>query len=318
MYGHRLSADLEKWWKDHAARHDDPQWLAYCEDYGRFITTKLAELTSEHSNHDEDGEKRFGMSKAGGCTRQAALKYLGYEEECFSGSTLHVFHVGHLLEGEAICTLRQLGYDIGLGAQRRVTLDPSMSSASDGVIEDFDGLGSVVLSVKTAGYKASSYSADKKRTVRRGFPELPFDGVRKAQPSWYAQIQAEMAGHGLQHGLVVVVAKDVIKAFEGDQYMDSLAFYAELIPRDDAFIEGSLIPTWERQWADVKAGHAGPAMVLRGDTLQYVRLPELASEGSATSGWGGKNKDVVGTFNHCFGCQMKQACKDEMAREFRR
>lgn len=317
MYTHGLTGQLESWWACHAARHDDPQWLAYCRDYQQFIATKSLELMSEHSNHDEDGEKRFGMSKAGGCTRQASLKLLGYEEEPFSGSTYVTFQTGHLLEGYAICTLRQLGYNVGVGAQERVALDPFFSSASDGVIEDFDGLGRVVLSVKTAGYKASSYSGEKRKPVRRGFPELPFEGVRKSQPSWYAQLQAEMAGHGVKHGLVVVVAKDTIKAFEGDPYMESLAFYAELIERDDAFIEGSLIPTWERQWADAKAGRAGAAMVLRGDTLEYVRLPELASNGSATSIWGGPNQAATGTFSPCGACPMKAACKQAMAQEYR-
>ena len=123
MYGHPIARELEAWWRIHGARHDDPDWQAYLADLETLFPVKLAELGAEHVNGDENG-KRFGMSKAAGCTRAAALKYLGHEAEPFSGSTLVTFHIGHLLECMAIASLRACGYQVD-GAQSAVTIDPT-------------------------------------------------------------------------------------------------------------------------------------------------------------------------------------------------
>ena len=156
--------------------------------------------------------------------------------------------------------------------------------------------------------------------TRRGFTELPFEGVRKAQPSWWAQLQAEMHGAGIQYGLVLAVSKDIVKVFEDDPYMGeagngSLTFYAELIEYDPIFCETELIPIWQQALDSATDGKAGVAWYLRGDTAQYVRLPV---PGDDKVGWGGKNKDATGSFNPCGGCEVSTACKVELSRDYRR
>jgi hypothetical protein len=322
MYGHPVVRELEAWWQEHGGRHDSPEWHAYVADLQSLLAIKADEITSEHVNLSDDGRKVFGMSKAGGCTRAASLKVLGHEVEPFTGSSLATFHIGHLLECMAIATMRAAGYEVD-GAQEPVTIAPFMASFSDGIIrgckDDQRALlpQPTLLSVKTTGYKKSSQS--KGKWVRQGFPALPFEGIRKGQPSWWAQAQAEMHGSGIRYCLVLVVAKDIIKSMEKDPYLmgeggnGSLTFYAELIEYDPLFCETQLVPVWTEAWARVNEGRAAAPYFL-GPESKYVRLPVA---GDTASGWGGPNQAATGTFNPCGACEMAAACKAELAREYR-
>jgi len=277
------------------------------------LRAKHIEQSSEHSNGG-----RFGMSKAGGCTRAATLKLLGHEAEPVSGSTRVTFEIGHQVEVMALAMLRAMGFTIP-ETQEPVTLDPFMRSASDGLLTDGPDLDipyPAILSVKSAAYKMSGQQ--KGRWVRRGITELPFDGVRKAQPSWWAQLQAEMHGSGRRYGLLLAVSKDIVKAFEKDPYMGeggngSLTFYAELIEYDPLFCETQLLPVWTEAWARVNEGRASAPYYL-GPQSTYVRLPVA---GDTASGWGGPNREATSTFNPCGGCEMSAACKQELAKEYR-
>jgi len=308
MYGHRLARELEAWWTEHGGNHSDPKWRAFIEDYRSLLPAKFEELTSEHKNLNAQGQKCFGMSKAGGCTRSATIKALGYEPEPFDGSSLFTFFIGHSLEVVALACLRACGYEVGDG-QARCAIEPMMNSASDGLMT-IDGK-PTILSVKTTGYKKSGMERGK--PVRRGFPELPFEGVRKSQPSWWAQAQGEMHATGIKQTLVLVLAKDIVKAMSADPYLmgpkgnGSLTFYAEMIPYDRAFCREHLLPVWNLAWDAKENGHAGPAYFLNGGRAfngenQYVEL-EVASDK-----WK-PNADRTGTFNPCAYCDVVQHCK---------
>lgn len=309
MYGHRLARQLEEWHAAHNGQHADPAWESFLNDFQSLIALKATEMTEEHSN---DG--KFGMSKAGGCTRAAALKLLGNEPTPFSGSTRVTFFIGHVVECLAIASLRALNYEVG-GGQQVVTIDDYMHSASDGIIADFDGA-ETILSVKSAGYKKSGKQG--KQWVRRGFPELPFMGVRRSQPGHYAQAQAEMYGSGISQVLYLVASKDIIKAMEEDPYLGdgdgkgngSLTFYAELIKYDEMFCHTQLLPVWEKQWADVQAGRPGDAMFLTGDG-GYAKLT------AASQSWQ-PNAGKTGTYNPCNYCDLVSACKSDLVSHFRK
>lgn len=309
MYGHRLSRQLEEWHKAHNGQHDDPAWLNFLADFQTLLAAKAQEMSEEHSN---DG--KFGMSKAGGCTRAAGLKLLGAQPSPFSGSTLVTFFIGHLAECIGIASLRSLGYEVE-GSQQEVTIGDYMHSASDGIMPDFDGE-ETILSVKSAGYKKSGKQG--KTWVRRGFPELPFMGVKRSQPGHYAQAQAEMFGTGLNQTLYLVIAKDIVKAMEDDPYLGdgdgngngSLTFYSELIHYDDKFCQTELLPVWEKQWADVQSGRAGDPMYLS-DKGTYARLT------AASQTWT-PNADRTGTFNPCSYCDLVGACKSDLVSHFRK
>ena len=310
---HPITKELANWWAAYGGRHDSPEWGAYLADFRSLLATKHDELTSEHHN-----EGRFGMSKAAGCTRAATLKALGAEPEPFDGDTLVTFHIGHMMECLAIATLRACGYNID-SSQERVRLDPFMSSAFDGVIEDIGvdlpGPLPALLSVKSAGYKGSSQSRGK--WLRRGFAALPFDGIYKGNFSAWCQSQAEMHASGISRTLVVVVAKDIVKAFQGDPYMQesgSLTFYCELIEYDQQWCETQLLPVWSEAWDNTLVGKAGPAYFFNPNLGIYARLPKPGDSGV---GWGGPNQAATSTFNPCGGCDLATACKADLAANYR-
>lgn len=306
MFTHPIAAEMEAWCKDHFGQHDDPAFQRYLSEFTSLLATKHGELLAEHSN---DG--RFGMSGAGGCTRKAGLKLLGHKPEPFSGSTLATFHIGHLVEVMTVSILRAMGYTID-GTQEPVRIDPFMHSYHDGVLTGGQFTAPVVLSVKSTGYKKSGQQRGK--FIRQGFPALPFDGIRKSQPSWWVQAQAEMHGSGIPQALVVVVAKDMVKAMEADPYMQesgSLTFYAELIDLDDAWCELELLPVWSSAWKDVQAGFGPLPYVYNPQTDGYARLPRPGGQQ-----WD-DNREATGSYNVCNYCDLVLPCKAQAAADAR-
>lgn len=315
MFTHPLTKTLEDWWFQHGLSQDE-QFTLLLDEYMVVLGEKVAELKQAHINEGEDGARRFGMSGAGSCTRKSGLKLLGHRGEPFSGSTLFTFFLGHLLEPMAIAMLRINGLIVD-GAQEPARIDPFMASFSDGIIRAFHGESTedAVLSVKTAGFKGSMKRGAK--FIRHGFAQLPFDGVRQSNPSWWVQAQAECYALGINQALFVVLAKDQIKAMEGDPYLESLAFYTELVPYDQRFCEDVLLPTWQRQWDAVQAGNAGPAAVFSGVTGQYVNIvaPALAGKQRPHPN---VNADLGLFFNHCepVYCEFNAVCAQQLAREY--
>jgi hypothetical protein len=297
LYGNKaITYALEAWWREHGGQWNDPAWQQWMADYRDLSAVKHEEHLSEHDNGG-----RFGMSKTGYCTRAAGLRWLGCDAAPFSGSTRVTFFIGHALEAVAVASLRAIGIPVD-GAQTPVTIDPFMLSYSDGIAE-IDGE-KVVLSVKTMGYKKSGQERGK--WVRRGFPELPFGGVKATQPGWWSQLQAEMHGHGLKRGLVLVVAKDIIKAMEKDPYMGeggngSLTFYAEMIDYDERFVTQELLPIWTGVWVDVQRGEVPPPWYFVGSKGGYVPLTPCGD-------WK-TNKEITGTFDPCSYCDVREACE---------
>lgn len=308
MYTHPLAREMDEWCTSHMGVHDDPQYRDFLKHFADALLIKQAEQQAEHDNGG-----RFGMSKAGGCTRAPALRLLGYKGEPFPGSTRVTFEIGHHLEVMALSILRAMGKDVS-GEQEPVTIDPFMLSYSDGILTNPDGTRSII-SVKSTGYKFSAFRSGK--WIRQGFTSLPFEGIYTAQPGWWAQAQAEMHGSGARTTMFVVIAKDIVAAFKNDPYMQqsgSLTFYCEEIQYDEVFCEQQLVPVWDRVWEAVQARSPIPAFIYNPKDGNYVSLPKLAD---GESGWGGPNKAVTGTFNPCRGCDMVAACKQEIVAQYR-
>lgn len=289
-----IGKQMEAWWAEHGGRHDHPEWIAYVNDFGTLLIDKLVEMSEEHDNAG-----RFGMSKAGGCTRAAGLKYLGFDSEPLSGSTRATFNIGHILEIKAIATLRAIGYEVS-GMQQRITIDPYMASASDGIIV-IDGKPHI-LSVKSMGYKMSGkrYGKGGITWTRHGFAAMVANGVRAEQPGHFAQSQAEMHAATIPDTLYLVVAKDMVKAMEADPLMvenGSLTFYTEGISYDPSFAT-SLDLMWGTQWAAVQGGRPGPAFYYA-NSGQWIELDPNDADG---------NKAATGTYDPCSYCDLRAAC----------
>lgn len=304
LYTHPIAAKAEAWWKQHGGRHDSPEWNAMLRNVAAKLPAKLSEMAEEHTN---DG--RYGMSKAGGCTRSATLKLLRRIPEPLTGSTRFTFALGHLVEViGGLCTLEALGYPVR-DLQKPAIIDPIMHSQSDGIF-DLDAV-PTLLSVKSIGYKMSGRTREGWK--RYGFAALPLDGIAGSKPDYLAQAQAEMHAHGLTQALVLVVAKDLIKAMENDPIMKSsgsLSFYAELIPYDP-ILAASIVETWTEQWGYAQAGEPGPAKVFTTRGRWVEMEPAVLGKDST-------NKARTGTFNYCDYCDLVDACKDAIIDEQRR
>lgn len=301
LYGHPLAKELEAWWAEHAGRHADTQWHRYIETYRALISDKYDELLEEHDNGG-----RFGMSKAGGCTRAAQLKLLGFDGSPLSGSSRATFFIGHTVEVMALASLMTMGYTVA-DVQGRVVIEPFAQSAIDGrlLLHGTETL----LSIKSTSYKKSGKAWGKKgeepKWERRGFPELPFEGVRSSQPGYWADMQAGMHATRLAQGIIIFVAKDMVKAMEGDPYLGpegngSLTFYAELVEADPQFIQDAYLPAWSEAWQSVESGVPGRGLYIHKADNRYVELSPLdAKANMANAGM---------KWNPCSYCDFADAC----------
>lgn len=307
-FTNKIARQCEEWWRDHAGRHYDPAWQSWLADFADLSRRKIDEQSREHDNRG-----RFGMSKAGGCTRAVALRLLGAPEEELSGSTRFTFWIGHQVEIMALATLKSIGLLVSAstedGVQWRAAIDPYMLSYSDAVLvrpTQLMGVASAdtVVSIKSASFKMSGKLRDGS-WKRYGFAQYPMDGVKATNPNYWAQMQAEMAGTGTERALFVVVAKDMIKAMEGDPILSgengSLSFYAEMVERDERFIEGKLKPMWSGRWELAQAGDPGDPYYLA-KSGEYVRLDPLDRAKD------GPNKKATGSYNPCLYCSLADAC----------
>lgn len=307
MYGNDIAVECETFWRDFGDKHESPEWRGYMDNHSALYAEKIKELTRPHVNGTED-DKRFGMSNAAGCTRAAALKFLGETPEPFSGSSLATFFIGHEVELMGIATLRSIGYRVE-GQQEPVRIDPMMHSYSDGLMSldrgNANGVVDTILSVKSIGNKKSG--KERGKYVRRGFSELWFEGVRKAHPGWFAQAQAEMWGSNLDRTLVLAVCKDSLKSMEGDPYQKSGTFYTEMIEFDYDWCHDHLMPVWHDVWDNVQHGDPGPALYLSAVEPFYNELAPATSKHMPNAG-------VTGTFNPCMYCDMFAACERSLGR----
>lgn len=301
---HKLAKEMKKWCAEHLGNPDSDDFKTYCGYFSKNIQEKLKEIQKEHTN-----KGRFGMSGIGSCTRKGTFKvHPDYERVSFNGDTQVTFHIGHVLEVMGISILQAMGYKID-GMQMELKIEPFALSYPDGIIEDEDGK-KFILSMKTTGYKGGSYNSRTKTVIRRGFTSIVADGIRETQNSWWCQAQAEMYASGIKRCLIVVIAKDMIKSLEKDpEIIDngSMSFYVEEIEYDEEYIE-QMKEVWELAWMYAEKKEIGPAFVYI-DRDGYKELPRPAD---VSQGWYGKNRELTGTFNPCYGCEWQPNCAEEL------
>jgi hypothetical protein len=307
MFSHPLAKEAEKWFFDHGGKHSDPAWLNFLSDFSYLSKRKVDEHTREHSNAG-----RFGMSKAGGCTRAQALKLMGEVPEPFSGSTRVTFQIGHMIEVLGLATLRALGLALSASTEDEVQwearIDPFMLSYSDGVILPNEKWPvRTIVSIKSAGMKMSGRTKDGWK--RYGFAQYPMDGLRRTNPNYWAQLQAEMLGTETRQALFFLVAKDMIAAMKEDPILaeqnGSLSFYAEVVEIDEKFCNEELVPLWSKVWGQVKSKTDPIARVLSRDG-GYVTLNPFDGKG---------NKERTSLYNVCDYCDLRQPCEVRIARQ---
>ncbi|MEM2922587.1 MAG: hypothetical protein QXF26_09770 [Candidatus Bathyarchaeia archaeon] len=283
----RIVEDLKAFW-DHYDEHREE----FIRNFSDVVGQKIDELMMPHQR------ELYGFSTAGGCIRANYLRKQYPEHQDLRYWDYHTFFLGHLIEVTAIASLKALGYDVR-DMQKEVCIPPYMRSQIDGIITVNDQ--DYVLSIKSTSYKASTFS--KGKNVRKGFAALPFEGIL-GNPTHYAQIQLEMYALGVPRGIYLVVAKDVIKAYRDDQWMQSLVWYAEEVPLSRWWVEDILLPPLHEAYASGNLPSEALYMV-PGDSKG--KLPRWVLLSTAEPNEGGENKRLVG-FNPCSYCDVFDIC----------
>lgn len=162
--------------------------------------TIAAMIDAAHEKHSEPPRPHLGCSQLGHpCDRWLWLSFRWAVQPTFPGRILRLFRRGQNEEATVISDLRSIGIDVRHtgGSQSRVDFGIHVSGSIDGIIES--GVPEApkarhVLEIKTHS--------------KRSFDQLERDGVQKAKPEHWMQMQLYMHGTEINRALYVAVCKD--------------------------------------------------------------------------------------------------------------
>ena len=153
-----------------------------------------------HENASEKPRGHLGCSILGHpCDRYIWLQFRYAVIEKFNGRMLRLFRRGHKEEESVVSDLRRIGIDIQAtgGNQSRVNFGCHVSGSIDGIIES-----GVPESPK------KRHILEVKTHSKKSFDQLTKEGVKKAKPQHYMQMQLYMHGTGIDRALYYAVCKD--------------------------------------------------------------------------------------------------------------
>lgn len=164
-------------------------------------TNNLAALIDKaHEERKELPRPHIGASLLGHhCDRWLWLSFRWAVREQFSGRMLRLFRRGHLEERTVVDDLRLAGLVIASTGddQSRVSFGSHVSGSVDGVIKS---------GVPEAPKK--EHVLEIKTHSKKSFDALEKDGVQKAKPMHYTQMQVYMLGLSLERALYYATCKD--------------------------------------------------------------------------------------------------------------
>lgn len=162
---------------------------------------------------------RIGASGIGDeCVRAIWYDWRGFYKDSPDGRLLRLFKTGYIQEDRVVQDLKNAGLEVW-------EVDPETKqqwtyTAADGhFVAKLDG---VVRGVP--GAEKTPHTLEIKSSNAKGFKDLQNQGVQKAKPQHYAQMQAGLWLSGLTRALYVAVCKDDER------------FYIERVTRDDEYI----------------------------------------------------------------------------------
>ena len=159
-----------------------------------------AKIDKHHEAHAEPPRPHMGCSQLGHpCDRWLWLSFRWAVQPQFPGRILRLFRRGQMEEATIVSDLRAIGLDVrGAGKQQaRVDFGAHVSGSIDGIIES--GVPEAPKKRHIAEFKTHSL---------KSFNALEKDGVEKAKPEHFVQMQLYMHGTDTQRALYVAVCKD--------------------------------------------------------------------------------------------------------------
>lgn len=165
------------------------------------LNTTATAIDAWHESRPDEPRPHMGASTLGHvCERWLWLSFRWFVREKFSGRMLRLFRRGQNEEATIIADLRAIGCELREppdGHQHRVDLGCHVSGSIDAIIEH--GLPESPNKPHIAEFKTHG---------KKSFDALERDGVQKAKPMHYAQMQTYMHGTGIDRALYVAVCKD--------------------------------------------------------------------------------------------------------------
>jgi hypothetical protein len=155
---------------------------------------------NHRGSHEAAFRPHMGASTIGEtCERKLWLSFRWAVRPTFPGRVLRLFRRGHREEETVVADLRAIGCKIrSTGAeQSRVTFGSHVSGSIDGIITS-----------GVPGAEKSPHVLEIKTAARKAWEQLHHEGVEKAQPKHFVQMQAYMHGTAIERALYVSVCKD--------------------------------------------------------------------------------------------------------------
>lgn len=163
--------------------------------------TIQALIDKHHEAHAESPRPHMGCSQLGHpCDRWLWLSFRWAVQPTFSGRILRLFRRGQNEEATIISDLRAIGLDIRNNTgrnQARIDFGCHVSGSIDAIIES--GVPEAPKARHIAEFKTHSL---------KSFNALEKDGIEKAKPEHFVQMQLYMHGTDTQRALYVAVCKD--------------------------------------------------------------------------------------------------------------
>ena len=154
-------------------------------------------IDKAHEAKEDKPRPHLGASILGHpCDRWIWLSFRWAARETFSGRILRLFRRGHEEEAKIMDDLAMAGIDFSK-RQAHVNFGSHVSGSADAIIE-----GGVPEAPQTR------HIAEFKTHNKKSFDTLEKDGVLKAKPEHWAQMQIYMAGTHIDRALYVAVCKD--------------------------------------------------------------------------------------------------------------
>lgn len=158
-------------------------------------------IDKHHEAHAEPPRPHMGCSQLGHpCDRWLWLSFRWAVQPTFPGRILRLFRRGQNEEATIISDLRAIGLDIRNNTgrnQARVDFGCHVSGSIDAIVES--GVPEAPKARHIAEFKTHSL---------KSFNALEKDGVEKAKPEHFMQMQLYMHGTDIQRALYVAVCKD--------------------------------------------------------------------------------------------------------------
>lgn len=164
------------------------------------LNTITAKIDQYHESIEGKPRPHMGVSMLGHhCDRYLWLAFRWTCREKFDGRMLRLFRRGHKEESLIVSDLRAIGIDIRDTEynQSRVKFGSHVEGSLDGVI--YSGVPEAPDTVHIAEFKTHG---------KKSFDLLVKEGLEKAKPMHFIQMQCYMFGKDIDRGLYLAVCKD--------------------------------------------------------------------------------------------------------------